>query len=156
MRGAWKRCALCHAYALRPKSYLSEKDGGVRILIRQASVFTAIGVVLMGIDTGVFGALHWLGLGLLPANMIARVIAALASFYLNGRYSFAGHGEARPHAIRLGRYVVWWLVMTAISTGVLWACHRAFGEASVYAAKPAVEFVLAVIAFFVSRHWIYA
>jgi len=84
------------------------------------------------------------------------VAAALVSFYLNGRFSFAGHGEARPHAIRFGRYLAWWLLMTAISTGVLWACHRAFGEQSVYAAKPVVEFVLAVIAFFVSRHWIYA
>lgn len=128
----------------------------MRVLIRQASVFTVIGVVLMVIDTGVFSLLHWLGLALLPANMASRVAAALVSFYLNGRFSFAGHGEARPHAIRFGRYLAWWLLMTAISTGVLWACHRAFGEQSVYAAKPVVEFVLAVIAFFVSRHWIYA
>jgi len=128
----------------------------MRVLIRQASVFTAIGVVLMGIDTGVFILLHWAGVALLPANVSSRVLAALASFYLNGRFSFAGHGEARPQALRLGRYVVWWLLMTAISTAVLWACNQAFGESSVYAAKPVVEFVLAVIAFFVSRHWIYA
>lgn len=128
----------------------------MRVLIRQASVFTAIGVILMGIDTGVFSLLHWLGLSLLPANMSSRVVAALASFYLNGRFSFAGHGEARPQAIRLGRYLIWWLLMTAISTAVLSACHQALGEQSVYAAKPIVEFVLAVVAFFVSRHWIYA
>jgi len=128
----------------------------MRVLIGQATRFTVVGVVLMGIDTGMFSLLHWLGIALLPANTAARVIAALASFYLNGRYSFAGHGEVRPHAIRLGRYVIWWLVMTAISTGVLWACHHSLGEQSVYIAKPVVEFVLAVIAFFVSRHWIYA
>lgn len=128
----------------------------MRVLIRQASVFTAIGVILMGIDTGVFSVLHWAGLSLLPANMSSRVVAALASFYLNGRFSFAGHGESRPHAIRLGRYAAWWLLMTTISTLVLWGCHSQFGEQSVYAAKPVVEFVLAVVAFFVSRHWIYA
>jgi len=128
----------------------------MRVLIGQAARFTVVGVLLMGIDTGVFSLLHWLGLALLPANSIARVVAALASFWLHSRYSFAGHGEVRPHAIRLGRYAVWWLTMTAISTGVLWACHQSLGEQSVYAAKPVVEFVLAVIAFFVSRHWIYA
>ncbi len=128
----------------------------MRVLIGQAARFTVVGVVLMGIDTGVFSLLHWFDVALLPANTAARVIAALASFYLNGRYSFAGHGEARPHAIRLGRYVIWWLLMTAISTAVLWACHHSLGEQSVYIAKPVVEFVLAVIAFFVSRHWIYA
>lgn len=128
----------------------------MRVLIGQAARFTVVGVVLMGIDTGVFSLLHWLGLALLPANGIARVVAALASFYLHSRFSFAGHGAPRPQAIRLGRYVVWWLLMTTVSTGALWACHRAFGEQSVYVAKPLVEFVLAVIAFFVSRHWIYA
>jgi len=128
----------------------------MRVLIGQAARFTLVGVVLMGIDTGVFSALHWLGLALLPANGIARIVAALASFYLNGRYSFAGHGAPRPHAIRLGRYAAWWVLMTAIRTGVLWACNQSFGESSVYVAKPVVQFVLAVIAFFVSRHWIYA
>lgn len=128
----------------------------MRVLIGQAARFTVVGVVLMGIDSGVFSLLHWLGLALLPANTIARVLAALASFYLHSRFSFAGHGAPRPQALRFGRYVLWWLTMTAISTGVLWASHRSLGEQSVYVAKPLVEFVLAVIAFFVSRHWIYA
>src|SRR3546814_5208246 len=92
-------------------------DLAMRVLIGQAARFTVVGVVLMAIDTGVFSLLHWLGLALLPANTSSRVVAALASFYLNGRFSFAGHGEPRPHAIRLGRYVIWWLLMTAISTG---------------------------------------
>lgn len=128
----------------------------MKILLGQALRFTIVGVILMAIDAGIFGILHAFGVPVTPANVTSRACAALASFWLNGRFSFANHGEPTAHHIRFGRYLTWWLLMTLTSTVSLNLVKFALPPESVYAAKPIIEFVLAVISFFVARHWIYA
>lgn len=124
-------------------------------LLRQGRFFLLVGVLQLLLDWAVFVALSALGMPAAPANLIGRISGACLGFWLNGRLTFAVEGEARLGPHRFARFAAVWIGLTIVSTiGVTWLAAQ-FGLAWSWAAKPAIEGVLAVVSFLVSRHWIY-
>lgn len=136
-----------------------------RGLLRHGGRFLLAGGVQLALDWAVFVGLTAAGMPAAPANLVGRVAGALLGFVLHGRYTFAdGAGEAAiasdagrasPRGGRFLRYAVAWLSMTALST---WLVAGVAGQAGLHAAwwaKPLVEAGMAVLAFFVWRHWVF-
>ena len=113
-----------------------------------------IGGVQWLLDWGVMVALsHW-GLPVEPANIIGRVCGAMLGFGLNGRITFAGD-DTRVGRRQFFRFVLMWLLTTAISTWSIGAIDDAVGLKWTWLAKPGVEIVLGGVGFLLSRHWVY-
>jgi len=90
----------------------------------------------------------------LPANICSRSMGALFGFWLNGRVTFARSDQ--PHLrLRLARYLVLWIVLTAISTAALVAIAHHGGLARTWWCKPLIEIALGATSFLLSRHWVY-
>jgi putative flippase GtrA len=103
-------------------------------------------------DWVVFAALHALtGASVLP-NVAGRVAGALLGFAINSRWTFGG--APAWHGPRFRRFVGFWLAQTAASTLLVWAAARGLPTGWVYAAKPAIEGLLAVLGFLAWRGWI--
>ncbi|HRQ63873.1 MAG TPA: GtrA family protein [Xanthomonadaceae bacterium] len=124
-------------------------------LIRQGTWFLIVGGIQVLLDWAVFVALSALGIGVVPANLVARVAGASLGFWLNGRLTFAEGGEARLGGRRLGKFLVAWIALTALSTLLLTVVAGAFSLAWAWLAKPVVEAGMAVLSFFIARHWVY-
>jgi putative flippase GtrA len=123
-------------------------------LLRQGSHYMAIGMLQYVVDWGVMVTLSHFGLSVELANVAGRVSGAVLGFWLNGRITFAN--EAGPPGRRqLQRFVLLWLVMTALSTWTVGTVENTAGLRWAWLAKPAVELVLAAMSFTVSRHWVY-
>ncbi len=123
-------------------------------LARQGRHYLAIGIFQWLVDWGVMVLLSHLGLRIGVANVAGRISGALLGFWLNGRITFAGD----EHAIgrrQLLRFVVMWLVMTAVSTVAIEMIDGFLGRKWAWLAKPGVELTLGAIGFLVSRHWVY-
>ncbi|RDS80990.1 GtrA family protein [Dyella psychrodurans] len=120
-------------------------------LLRQGASFLLIGILLVLIDWMVFVLLTALGLYTPVANIVARVVGALVGFLANGLWTFS----IRVSRHHLFRYVVLWLVMTALSTGLIGELTSHLSLHAAWLGKPLVETVLAAISFAVSRHWVY-
>jgi putative flippase GtrA len=124
-------------------------------LTRHARHYLLIGGVQWLVDWGVLVALtHWTGMGVAPANVAGRIAGALLGFWLNGKLTFAGDEHAVGRS-QLFRYIVMWLGTTVVSTWSLGAIDHGLGLGWAWLAKPGVEFVLGVIGFLLSRHWVY-
>ncbi|KAF1721809.1 GtrA family protein [Pseudoxanthomonas wuyuanensis] len=124
-------------------------------LFRQGGHFILVGLLQLALDWALFVALTWLGMGAGPANLSGRVCGALLGFWLNGRMTFAAQGKPRLGWRRFARFLAVWLALTLISTvAVTWVAHG-LGMQQAWLAKPLVEGVLAVIAFFLWRHLVY-
>ncbi len=124
-------------------------------LIRQGSWFLVIGVILVAVDWAVFVALSALGMAVIPANVFGRVAGACLGFWLNGRLTFAGTGQARLGRLRFSRFVLAWLVLTLLSTFLISFAASQLTLAWVWLAKPMIEVGLSVVSFFIARHWVY-
>lgn len=124
-------------------------------LIRQGTWFLLVGGIQVVLDWAVFVALSALGMPLVGANLLARVAGASLGFWLNGRLTFASEGQARLGGRRLLRFVLAWLLLTALSTLLLGLLAARLGLTWAWLAKPLVEAAMAVISFFISRHWVY-
>ncbi|MFC5571061.1 GtrA family protein [Lysobacter yangpyeongensis] len=123
-------------------------------LLRQGSHYVAIGLLQYLVDWGVMVTLSHFGLSVELANVAGRVSGAVLGFWLNGRITFANPASALgPRQLR--RFVLLWLVMTAMSTWAIGGVEAAAGLRWAWAAKPGVELLLAGISFIVSRHWVY-
>lgn len=123
-------------------------------LARQGRHYLAIGIFQWLVDWGVMVLLSHLGLRIGVANVAGRISGALLGFWLNGRITFAGD----EHTIgrrQLLRFVVMWLVMTAVSTVAIEMIDGILGRKWAWLAKPGVELMLGLIGFLVSRHWVY-
>ena len=91
-----------------------------------------------------------------PANVAGRISGALLGFWLNGRITFAGDEHRRSAARQLQRFVLHVAVHHRASAPGRWArSTTAFGLQWAWLAKPAVELVLGVFGFVLSRHWVY-
>jgi putative flippase GtrA len=124
-------------------------------LIRQGGWFLLVGGVLVLADWAVFVGLSALGMAVIPANLAGRVTGALLGFWLNGRLTFAQNGQARLGGHRFLRFLLAWLVLTALSTGLMSLVATQLGLGWAWLAKPLVEAGMAVLSFFVARHWVY-
>ena len=121
---------------------------------RHARHYLLIGGVQWLVDWAVMVALsHW-GMAIEPANVAGRVAGALLGYWLNGKLTFAGDENAIGRT-QLVRFILMWLGTTAISTWSLGAIDHWLGLQWAWLAKPGVEFVLGVVGFLLSRHWVY-
>ena len=123
-------------------------------LTRQGRHYLAIGIVQWLLDWGVMVGLSHLGMPVRQANVAGRISGAVLGFWLNGRITFAGE-DTRIGRIQFLRFLALWLTTTLLSTLAIGAIDDYLGLKWAWLAKPAVELVLGVLGFLMSRHWIY-
>ncbi len=124
-------------------------------LLRQGSLFVAVGLALIAVDSAVFVALTAAGMATAFANPLARIAGAALGYVLNGRITFAhASGPVLGRAVFL-RFSAAWLLLTLASTLALHQIAMHAGLHHAWWAKPLVEAALAALSFFVSRHWVY-
>ena len=124
-------------------------------LVRQGGSFLVVGLLQLLLDWLVFVAATAIGMPAGPGNIAGRVVGALLGFWLNGRVTFAQDGQARLGWRRLGRFLAVWIPLTVLSTLAVSGVSDAMGLHLAWLAKPLVEGVLAVVAFFLWRHVVY-
>jgi putative flippase GtrA len=106
--------------------------------IRHESLrFVAVGLFLLAVDATAFATLHALGVPTGIANLIARFIGTVLGFWLHGRITFGGGRPAPMGHRQMGRYVLVWCALTALSTAALAGWEAAF------------------LSFFALRHFVY-
>ena len=121
---------------------------------RHARHYLLIGGIQWLLDWGVLVLLTHLGMAVVPANIVGRIAGALLGYWLNGRLTFAGD-DTTIGRTQLLRFIAMWLCTTVISTWSLGSIDAAVGLKWAWLAKPAVELVLGVVGFVLSRHWVY-
>ena len=85
-------------------------------LPRQIVLFVLVGAVQVLIDWTVFVSLTALGLPLVAGNLAGRLSGASMGYWLNGRHTFSNDGQARHSGNHLRRFIIAWLMLTALST----------------------------------------
>lgn len=123
-------------------------------LTRQGRHYLAIGILQWLLDWGVMVALSHGGLSVETSNLAGRVTGATLGFWLNGRITFAGDSTVVGHR-QLVRFGLMWIGTTIASTWMLASIDDAVGLKWAWLAKPAVELMLGLIGFALSRHWVY-
>ena len=126
--------------------------------MRQPVLFVLVGGFQYLLDAALFSVLITTGLGTLPANITSRATAAATGFVLNRYLTFSQRQDTvRRFSASLVRFVLFFAVMTTLSTMLILGLERLAGDSdsqrSMY--KFAVEAVLAVISFFLSRNWVF-
>ena len=124
-------------------------------LSRQIVVFLVVGALQLAVDSTVFIGLSALGLAVIPANVAGRVTGATLGFWLNGRYTFATPGRLRLSGLHLRRFIIAWLLLTALSSALLYVIEARSGLHATWLAKPVVEGINAMIGFVVWRQWVF-
>lgn len=123
-------------------------------LTRQGRDYLAIGLLQWLVDWGVVVGLTHVGMPVAPANVAGRITGALLGFWLNGRFTFAGTRYTLG-GTQLQRFMMMWIGTTLFSTWALTQIDDVLGLRWVWLAKPAIEIVLGVVGFVLSRYWIY-
>ena len=123
-------------------------------LHRQGRHYLLIGGVQWLLDWAVMVGLSHLGLIVELANIAGRISGAILGFWLNGKVTFAGADTALGR-VQLQRFVLMWLCTTTTSTLAMGQIDDVFGLRWAWLAKPAVELMLGLIGFLLSRHWVY-
>jgi len=123
--------------------------------VRQFASYLIIGGTQFLLDWALFSLMFWWGLPAMPANLLARASAAIVGFVLNGRITFADGDGARLGGRRFVRFVIAWVVMTLISTLLVFAVTVMWPGPLVYLGKPAIEVALAFANFFVLKWFVY-
>lgn len=126
-----------------------------RALLRQGAGYGVVGAVQLLLDWALFVMLSALGANTAVANLAGRIGGALLGFWLNGVFTFRDAEGSRLGWARLRRFLVSWAAMTVLSTLAVAAIDRHLGLHWAWLAKPAVDALLALGGFLVSRHWIY-
>ena len=126
--------------------------------MRQPVLFVLVGGFQYLLDAALFAILITSGLGTIPANISARATAAASGFLLNRYLTFSRRNDTvQLFSASLVRFVVFFAVMTALSTGLIELLGRMAGDSEtqriIY--KLGVEAVLAVVSFFLSRNWVF-
>ncbi|MGO3128201.1 MAG: GtrA family protein [Luteimonas sp.] len=123
-------------------------------LTRQGRDYLAIGLLQWLVDWGVVVGLTHIGMPVAPANVAGRITGALLGFWLNGRFTFAG-SRYTLGGTQFQRFMMMWIGTTLLSTWALTQIDDVLGLRWVWLAKPAIEIVLGVVGFLLSRYWIY-
>ncbi|MGY1426447.1 GtrA family protein [Lysobacter sp. A289] len=123
-------------------------------LSREGKHYLMIGIVQWLLDWAVMVALSHFGMPVEPANVAGRISGALLGFWLNGRITFAGD-HTTVGKRQFFRFLLMWLLTTAISTWSIGAINQLAGLKWAWLAKPGVEVVLGGVGFLLSRHWVY-
>lgn len=125
------------------------------ILARQGLGYGLVGGLVLLVDWAIFVSCSALGAATIPANLAGRVVGALLGFWLNGTQTFRDSNGARLGWERFGRYAATWAVLSALSSLAMFMIDRAGGLGLAWLAKPVVDGILALLAFLLSRTWIY-
>ena len=113
-----------------------------------------VGALQWLLDWGVTVWLSHLGMLIEAANLTGRVSGAMLGYWLNGKFTFAGE-DTTLGRVQFQRFAVLWLCTTAASTLAIGAIDDTLGLRWAWLAKPLVELSLGIVAFLLSRHWIY-
>lgn len=124
-------------------------------IAHQGLRFVAVGAGLVVVDWAVFVALTALGVATAPANVASRAVGAVLGFWTNGHVTFGERRAPRLGWRRFMRYAVAWAALTLLSTVLVTLVAEALSLRVAWVAKPIVEGSIAVVSFFVSRHWVY-
>ena len=124
-------------------------------VLREGRYYLLIGILQWLLDWGVMVGLSHAGMPVEPANVLGRVSGALLGFWLNGRYTFAAQGRPRLDREHLLRFVAAWTALTVVSTVLVAQVAGHFDLQAAWLAKPAVEALMALVGFFIWRHWVF-
>lgn len=124
-------------------------------IARQGISFVLVGCCLIVVDWAVFVALSAAGIPTVWANILGRVAGALVGFWANGRVTFGSPGAPRFGYHRFAKFLTSWIVVTLLSTVLVTVLADHLSLQVAWLAKPVVEAGLAMISFFISRHWVY-
>jgi len=121
-------------------------------------LFVLVGGFQYLLDAALFGILITNGLGTIPANVSSRATAAVTGFLLNRYVTFSRRDDTvQLFSASLVRFVLLWVCMTVLSTGLIESLGRIAGDSEtqriIY--KLGVEAILAVVSFLVSRYWVF-
>jgi putative flippase GtrA len=126
--------------------------------MRQPVLFVLVGGFQYLLDITLFGILITFGLATFPSNVTSRAIAAASGFLLNRYLTFGKRNDTAKHfSASLIRFLVFFAIMTVLSTGLILILERLAGDndSQRIMYKLGVEAVLAVISFFISRNWVF-
>lgn len=126
--------------------------------MRQPVLFVLVGGFQYLLDAALFGILITSGLGTIPSNITSRATAAATGFLLNRYVTFSRRNDTvQLFSASLVRFVVFFVIMTIVSTGLIQLLGRLAGDSETQRIfyKLGVEAVLAVVSFFLSRNWVF-
>lgn len=118
---------------------------------RQLAFYFVVGVAQLIVDWLCFVLLTAAGMPVAPANVIARVCAAVLGFTANGTVTF----KSRLRPAQLARFVTVWIPLTLANTLAVWALEAIGGLHLAWLIKPLVDALTAAAGFLVARHWIF-
>jgi len=121
---------------------------------KQGRDYFIIGLVQWLLDWGIMAGLSHLGVPVRAANVCGRTSAALLGFWLNGKITFRANG-VKLGRVQLARFVLLWVGTTVVGTWAVGAVNDLAGLRMVWLLKPLIEIALAVVAFVISRQWVY-
>ena len=121
---------------------------------RHARGYLIIGIVQWLVDWGVLVLLSGWGMDVKAANVLGRVAGACLGYWLNGKLTFRGD-DTVVGTKQLTRFVLMWTGTTIVSTWSMGMIDHTLGLKWAWLAKPAVEGVLGLTGFLLSRHWVY-
>lgn len=124
-------------------------------IARQGISFLIVGGCLIAVDWVIFVALTAFGVQPAVANLAGRIAGALLGYWANGRITFMTGETSSLGRRSFARFVTSWLVVTALSTYMVTFVADYLGLKTAWLAKPLVDGALAILTFFVSRHWVY-
>ncbi|MDQ3038564.1 MAG: GtrA family protein [Pseudomonadota bacterium] len=131
-------------------------ERAVRRIAGQFGLFIAFGAVQLGVDWLTFVLLTWSGADVAPANIAGRVIGAALGYYLNSRYTFPQEqGVPRAEHGTMMRFLLAWAATSLVSTLILVAVEQQFGLQAAWVGKLLVDGIIAVLAFLLSKYWIF-
>jgi putative flippase GtrA len=124
-------------------------------LLRQGSQFIVIGVLQLLVDWLVLVTSTAAGVPVSIGNLLGRSGGAVLGFWLNGRYTFADAGQSRLCRAAMLRFVLLWLLLTALSTWLIAWAHATYGLRWAWLAKPVVEGTLSLLSFVLMRQLVF-
>jgi putative flippase GtrA len=110
------------------------------------------------LDAALYGILLSVGMSIPLANVLSRGAAASGGFLANRYLTFSKRSDTlASFRASLMRFVILWILMTVISTGLMILLSRVWGSELdvLVVGKLIVEAVLAVISFLISKFWVY-
>ncbi|MDE2247837.1 MAG: GtrA family protein [Xanthomonadaceae bacterium] len=138
-----------------PRPALPREFPGSRLLRhgirRQLAFYLLIGIGQLVVDWLCFVLLTAWAMPVAPANVIARVCAAVLGFTANGTMTF----KSRLRPAQLARFVTAWIPLTLANTLAVWALEAFGGLHLAWLIKPLVDALTAAAGFVVARHWIF-
>ena len=123
-------------------------------LRKQSILYVVVGVAQFLLDWAVMVYLSTHGMNVEWANIAGRVAGACLGFTLNGLWTFKSE-HTKIGRKQLGKFVVMWLVCTALSTLGVYYIDHFYGLKQAQLFKPAVEGLVGIVGFLLSRHWVY-